>query len=278
MRSSWNTCAVPDELSGIRGAASYAVILGSGLAALADIVAPIARIPYGRVPGLGATTVEGHPGFVSLGRIAGEPVLLFAGRFHAYEGVAPDRLTSIVSLAAGVGCRRIIVTQAAGSLTPRIHPGTWMLMNDALWFPTRIGADLDRGTYRARAPRSSRRVGASLASRRLSARIRAAARTALIPLAEGVLCWMNGPTYETAAEARAAALMGADAVTMSSFPELLAARRLGLQAASLSWITNEAAHISGERTDHAHVIGMGEAGARTLRNLLEAYFCARRAV
>jgi purine-nucleoside phosphorylase len=278
MRSSWNTCAVPDELSGIRGAASYAVILGSGLAALADIVAPIARIPYGRVPGLGATTVEGHPGFISLVRIAGEPVLFFAGRFHAYEGVGADGLASLVSLAAGVGCRRLLVTQAAGSLKRKVRPGTWLLATDILRFPARLGLDMGRAAYHWDKPGAVRRIGGPIVSDVLSAEIRQAARAAEAPLAEGVLCWTSGPAYETAAEARAAELMGGDAATMSSLPELLAARYLGLEAASLGWITNYTANVSGEWTDHVHVLGMGEVGVRTLERILVAFFRARRGV
>jgi len=90
-------------------------------------------------------------------------------------------------------------------------------------------------------------------------------------LAEGTLCWTSGPVYETAAEARAAALMGADAATMSSYPELIAARREGLEAASLGLITNQAANVSGGRTDHAEVMCAGGAGVRSLLALLEAY-------
>jgi purine-nucleoside phosphorylase len=276
MRSSWNTHAAPEELRAIRGAAADAIILGSGLAVLAERVAPLARIPYADIPGIGGTTVEGHPGFVSLGRIAEVPVLLFAGRLHAYEGVGVKRLGSIVSLAAHAGCRRIIVTQAAGSLSRWIHPGTWMLATDALWFPSRHGPDPGCESRRCGAEPERRRSGAPLVSRELSEAIRRAAHEALVPLAEGILAWTSGPTYETAAEARSAAFIGADAATMSSFPELLAARRLGLEAASLSWITNYTANVAGARTEHAHVVRMGEVGARALEMMLAALFRARR--
>jgi len=115
-----------------------------------------------------------------------------------------------------------------------------------------------------------------LVSARLSAEIREAARAADVPLAEGVLCWTSGPTYETGAEARSAAIMGADAVTMSSLPELVAARCLGLEAASLGWITNYTANISERRTDHACVVETGRAGVRSLDAMLTALFRARR--
>jgi purine-nucleoside phosphorylase len=287
MRSSWNTSAARAELGAVRGAAACAIILGSGLAGLADGLNSRVRIPYACVPGLGATSVEGHPGFVTLGRIAGEPVLVFAGRFHRYEGSEANAPSSIVSVAADAGCARIIVTQAAGSLTRRLKAGTWMLATDALTLPARFAVetgggsrctDLPSGARRNREDfsREARRGGTALVSARLSAEIREAARAARVPLAEGVLCWTSGPAYETAAEARCAASLGADAVTMSSLPELIAARRLGLEAASLGWITNHTANVSQRRTDHAHVVGMGEAGVRALETMLAALFRARR--
>jgi purine-nucleoside phosphorylase len=277
MRSSWNAYSTSEELRAIRGAAADAVILGSGLAGLADALDTLARIPYARIPGFGAPSVDGHPGFVSLNRIAGEPVLLLAGRFHAYEGTGAAGLASPVALAAYAGCARIVVTQAAGSLTRRISPGTWMLATDAVSFPARLVSGLNRAPYRNDDSRLERRGAASIVSERLSSALRDAARAARVPLADGVLCWTSGPTYETAAEARAAAIAGADAATMSSFPELLAAQSLRMEAACLSWITNYTAHISGGRTDHAHVVGMGERGAPMLGAILAALFRARRA-
>ncbi|MDD4857840.1 MAG: hypothetical protein PHD74_07010, partial [Candidatus Krumholzibacteria bacterium] len=270
MQSSWNTYAASEELRDIRGAAADAVILGSGLAALAELAAPIERIPYGRLSCLCETSVEGHPGFMSLARIAGEQVLLVAGRFHAYVGIGADGLAAPVLIAAQAGCRRIIVTQAAGSLKRSVSPGTWLLATDVVRFPTKLGLDIGRAACRGGAAGAAPGAGAPIVSRALSAEIREAARAVKAPLAEGVLCWTSGPTYETAAEARAAELMGADAATMSSLPELLAARHLGIEAASLGWITNYTAHVSGKRTDHAGVVGLGAAGARMLRAILVA--------
>ena len=287
MRSSWNTSAARAELVAIRGAAADAIILGSGLAGLADVVACGDRIPYACVAGLGATSVEGHPGFITLGRIAGEPVLVFAGRFHRYESFEANAPSSIVSVAADAGCERVIMTHAAGSLTRRLKTGTWMLARDALSLPARLHLGAREAPRREDASWGARRnhEGSSpevrggptvLVSARLSAEIREAARAADVPLAEGVLCWTSGPTYETGAEARSAAIMGADAVTMSSLPELVAARCLGLEAASLGWITNYTANISERRTDHACVVETGRAGVRSLDAMLTALFRARR--
>ena len=287
MRSSWNASAARAELSAVRGAAAYAIILGSGLAGLADRIGTRVRIPYASVPGLGATSVEGHPGFITLGRIADEPALVFAGRFHRYEGSEANDPSSIVSLAADAGCARIIVTQAAGESYAAVE-GRHVDARDGRSFPA------GEVRHRARRRVAARRRPAGSAAKprglfpgdapgrhgaRLGAALRGdpgAARAAHVPLAEGVLCWTSGPAYETAAEARFAVSLGADAVTMSSLPELIAARRLGLEAASLGWITNHTANISRRRTEHAHVVGMGEAGVRALETILTALFRARR--
>jgi purine-nucleoside phosphorylase len=275
MRSSWNIYSASEELRALRGAASCAIVLGSGLSNLACGLESLARIPYERIPGFGRTSVEGHPGFVSLRRLAGAPVLLFAGRFHVYEGAGADILAAPVSLADYAGCSSIIVTQAAGSLTRRIPPRTWMLATDVIPIPSKSGLRLNREPFSGACRGTGRPRAAPLISKELSAELRRSARAARIPLAEGVLCWTSGPTYETAAEARAGAFMGADAATMSSFPELLAARRIGIEAACMSWITNYTAPISEGRTIHAEVLGSGDAGARSLGALIAAFLGAR---
>jgi purine-nucleoside phosphorylase len=306
MRSSWNWYSAPEELRDLRGSAELAVILGSGLAPLASRTETLARVPFGRIPGFAQTSVEGHPGFVSLNTVEGERVLLIAGRFHAYEGRAIGELASPVSLAFSLGCARLIVTQAAGSLTTRLVPGTWVLASDAVFFPSTRCLDLVREAFRPSGsgdeapershPRRSRRerngagaperesagvperagAGAPLLSKHLSEELRAAGRACGIPLVEGILCWMPGPSYETSAEGRAAAALGAEVVTMSSLPELLAAQRLSLEAAALGWVTNFTSCVAAERTEHGEVLRMGEEGARTLAMLLSAFVRGRR--
>jgi purine-nucleoside phosphorylase len=276
MRSSWNTfSSASEELRALRGAAACAIVLGSGLSKLAGGYESLVRIPYERIPGFGQTSVEGHPGFISLCRLAGAPVLLFAGRFHAYEGAGADILASPVTLAKDAGCSSIIVTQAAGSLTRRIPPHGWMLATDVMPLPSRSGLRFDREPFGGAPRGAGRRPAAPILSKELAAALRRAAGAARIPLAEGILCWTSGPTYETAAEARAAASMGADAVTMSSFPELLAARRIGIEAACMSWITNHTANLSGGRTLHADVLDSADAGARSLGAIVASFLRAR---
>lgn len=259
----------------MRGAASCAVVLGSGLSALLDGVESLARVPYERVFGLGRTSVEGHPGFASLCRFAGSTVLFFAGRFHAYEGAGADALAAPVALAKRAGCSRIIVTNAAGSLSGRMRARSWMLATDVVAVPSGGRGLLGREPFGGFPGPAGRSGGAPLVSAGLSAALERAAVEARVPLARGILCWTGGPAYETAAEARAAAFMGAHAATMSSLPELLAARRLRIEAACLSWITNDTAAVSGERTDHADVLAGGEAGARSLGALVAAFLRRR---
>lgn len=259
----------------MRGEAACAVVLGSGLSRLADGVDSLVRVPYETIPGFARTSVAGHPGFVSLCRIAGSMVLLFAGRFHAYEGAGAETLAAPVSLAKRAGCSRIILTNAAGSLSRRIRTRAWMLATDVVAFPTRGRSRLAGEPLGGFSRGAGRRPRTPLVSERFSAALDRAAREVRVPLARGVLCWTTGPTYETAAEARAAALMGADAATMSSLPELLAARRLRIEAACLSWITNETAAVSDGRTDHADVLAGGEAGARSLGAIVAALLARR---
>jgi purine-nucleoside phosphorylase len=271
MPSSCNTVSALEELRAMRGAAACAVVLGSGLSKLLDGAESLARIPYERIPGLGRTSVEGHPGFVSLCRFAGSTVLFFAGRFHAYEGAGADALAFPVLLAKRAGCSRIIVTNAAGSLRRGMRRRSWMLATDVVALPSGGCARLGREPFGGRSRAAVRERGMPLVSESLSAALERAAREARVPLAKGILCWTSGPTYETAAEARAGAFMGADAATMSSLPELLAARRLRVEAACLSWITNDTAAVSSGRPDHADVLVGAEAGARSLGAIVAAF-------
>jgi purine-nucleoside phosphorylase len=275
MPSLWNMYSTTEELRPIRGAASAAIVLGSGLSKLADGLESSVRISYEAIPGFGRTTVEGHPGFVSLCRIEGAPVLLFAGRLHAYEGARAEDLAGPVALAKAAGCSSIVLTQAAGSLTRRIPTGTWMLATDVVAVPPRAGIGFDGLPSGGASPGACRARPGPLVSRKLSAALRRAAREGGVPLVEGVLCWTSGPTYETAAEGRLGAFMGGDAATMSSLPELLAARSVGIEAACLSWITNRTAALSGGRTDHDEVLWRGHEGARSLGTLAAAFLRAR---
>lgn len=114
------------------GKSGMAVVLGSGLSALCELVETVAEIPYGEVPGLTPPSAEGHPGRLSLCRLAGFPLLLFAGRRHFYEDGEMEIAGSVAGTAAGLGCRRILLTQAAGSLHRELKPGSWVLPRDII--------------------------------------------------------------------------------------------------------------------------------------------------
>ncbi|MBN1884570.1 MAG: purine-nucleoside phosphorylase [Candidatus Krumholzibacteriota bacterium] len=235
----------------MQGRAELAVVLGSGLAPPADAVEIEQTLSYADVPGLEEPAVEGHAGEILLLRIGGRRVLFFSGRVHRYEGRAPNAAESVVEAAAFFGCRRVLLTQAAGSLRRGLPPGSWLLATDVVFFPFGGAVAGDRGGEPIICPGFRREVAE-------------AADAAGVPVSSGVLCWTTGPAYETPAEARAAAAIGADAATMSALPELLAARRRGLRAACLGRITNFTANVSGEETDHGDVLRAGRNGAAEL--------------
>lgn len=270
----------------MRGRSPLAVVLGSGLSRVAEDAQQLGSVPYAAIPGFGRTTVDGHPGRVSLCRIGSGVVVLFAGRFHVYEGLGSRGASAPAFLAAALGCRRLVLTQAAGSLDKRLAPGSWMLPADILAFPSKHGLEmgflsgpgLSGPGPEVRAPAPARVEGAvgderpaslaPLISEKLRADVREAAREAGVAVEDGVLFWTPGPSYETSAEARAASLMGARAASMSSFPELAAARALGIESAVASWITNYTAPWASRRINHEEVCRMGAAGSASFERIL----------
>ena len=256
----------------MRARASLAVVLGSGLSGVAARTRELEGVPYASIPDFGRTTVDGHPGRVSLGRVGSGLVVFFAGRFHVYEGLEPRAAAAPALLAAALGCRRLVLTQAAGSLDRDLPPGSWMIPADIVSFPAR------QGLLRGRAPSPRDVEGgfveerpsslAPLISERLRVDLREAALEAGVTAAEGALFWTPGPTYETSAEAGAASLMGARAASMSSLPELAAARALGMESAVASWITNYAAPLASRSIDHEEVCRMGASGSESLERIL----------
>ncbi len=253
------------------GHTGLAVVLGSGLSVLEGLVEADRGVSYRDVPGLSIPTVEGHPGRLTLCRIDDVPLVLFAGRSHLYEGLSSLETGAIVSIAADLGCQRILFTQAAGSLHRGLPVSAWMLPSDIVSFPS----SAFRGMHYSVPSRVGSGSSPCNCERRLissgfRADVRRAADEADVTVYEGVLCWSPGPVYETPAEAKAALELGADAVTMSALPELVTACRSGLAAACLSLITNHTANVSAGRIDHEYVIRMGEAGAGTLLRILKA--------
>jgi purine-nucleoside phosphorylase len=214
-----------------------------------------------------------------------------AGRNHFYEGADIEGAGGCVALAAVLGCRRVLITHAAGSLHRGLPVGVWMLPSSIIAFPVRplrwsaapFGKipEGDRTGFRSGSgavypkpvPERHRRIPGDSDFPQAAgfiSDILLAASKVQIALHRGVLLWNPGPAYETESEARAARFLGADAVNMSALPELVAADRTGIDAACLSWITNYTANVEAGRTEHADVVRMGPKGVKILLRLLEA--------
>ncbi len=244
-------------LGSLAGVSDLAVVLGSGLSGMVSHVNVERAIRYADIPDFPKPAVRGHPGRLLLCSMGRSRLLIFSGRFHLYEGGGMDRAGVIVALAAELGCRRILLTQAAGSLGRNLLPRSWMLPSDVMSLPPR---ELPRGPAPGVSGREPHRSPARLVSPRFRAEVGAAASRAAVQVYDGILFWTPGPAYETASEAVAASRLGADAASMSAMPELMAARRLGVEAACLSRITNHTCNVSRRRTDHGDVIRSGKRG------------------
>lgn len=244
-----------------------ALVLGSGLGELGESIENGVAISYGDIPGFAPSTVVGHKGRLVAGRLEGVEVLAFQGRYHAYEGHDPAALATPVRAARGLGAEILLVTCAAGGVNRAFGPGTLMLLSDHLNFMARnplVGPVLDG---ESRFPDMTEPYDPEL--RRLA---RDAARSQGIAVEEGVYAAVLGPSYETPAEIRMLERLGADAVGMSTVPEVIAARAGGMRVLGIALITNAAAGISGAPLDHEEVIAAGVQAAdrfqRVVRGVL----------
>ena len=229
-----------------------ALVLGSGLGALADEVEDAVVIPTADVPHYPRSTVEGHAGQLVLGTMAGRPVLVVQGRVHLYEGHPARALGFPVRLAAALGARGVVLTNAAGGINPAFGPGTLMLISDHLdlSFADVLAGPVGEGERRF--PDLS-----DAYDKNWREQARNIAVTRKIPYREGVYVWTSGPSYETPAEIRFFRRAGADAVGMSTVPEAVQAAALGLPVLGISTITNPAAGLDSAPLDHADVLDVG---------------------
>ena len=234
-------------------APDLALVLGSGLGALADEVEDAVIIPTGEVPHYPASTVEGHAGRLVLGTLEGRPVLVVQGRVHLYEGHEPRAVTFPVRLAHALGAKGLFLTNAAGGMNPSFVPGTLMLITDHinLAFTSAPSGKMASGEHRF--PDMSNPYDAEW--RKQAGNI---ALTHGVPYREGVYVWTAGPSYETPAEIRFFQRAGADAVGMSTVPEAIQAAALGMPVLGLSTITNLAAGLQGRPLNHAEVMEVGQ--------------------
>jgi purine-nucleoside phosphorylase len=245
---------------------SLALVLGSGFQGVLDELAVDAKAPYRELPGFPPVGVSGHAGELLLGRLGGTPVLVLSGRAHFYEGHPLAQVSFAVRALAAYGIGALLLTNAAGGINARFRAGDLMVVEDHINLmgdnPLRGpgGAGLNRFIDLSRAYDSG-----------LRQLLRQAARQCGLKLRSGVYLALSGPSYETPAEIRAFARLGADAVGMSTVPEVIVARQCGLRAAALSCITNLAAGRARQALAHAEVLDTAERMKRKTATLLKTF-------
>ncbi|MBN9250081.1 MAG: purine-nucleoside phosphorylase, partial [Mesorhizobium sp.] len=220
-----------------------AMVLGSGLGNLADQIEDPIRVPHSELPGFPKSGVTGHVGEVVAGNFAGQPVLMLSGRAHYYEHGDAAVMRPVIETLAGLGVNKLILTNAAGSLDPDMPPGSIMLIADHINFS---GSNPLFGE-----PSDRRFVGLTEAyDAEMRSAFETAAKATHTQLHKGVYMWFSGPSFETPAEIRMARVFGANAVGMSTVPEVILARFFGLRVAACSVITNFAAGMTGAELSH----------------------------
>ena len=239
------------------------LILGSGLGHLAQAVEGVA-IPYGDLPGFPHAAVSGHNPNLVIGALEGVRVAVFGAREHYYERGNPAAMRPALTLLRALGAEALLATTAAGSLRADIRPGDLMLLNDHINF-SGLNPLIGEPTDARFVPMTAAHDPA------LRAGLRAAAAGEGIALPEGVYAWYSGPSFETPAEIRAIRTLGGDAVGMSTVPEVILARFLGLRVAAISTITNMAAGLSDEAISHEHTKAMAPLGAAKLERILRRF-------
>lgn len=235
------------------------IVLGSGLGGLVDLLEGTRTFEYGEIGGLPVGSVPGHAGKLHLGALGGIPVAVAQGRVHLYEGHSAREAAAMTRLFHRLGIGTVILTNAAGIVNANLKPGRWMLISDHL--------NLARQSPLTGGPEFVDQ--SEVYSRDLRELLRAESfELTGSRLAEGVYAWVNGPEYETPAEVRMLRTLGADAVGMSTVPEAIQARALGMRVVGLSCLTNYGAGLSVTPLSHEEVIEVGQAAARELFTLL----------
>ena len=240
-----------------------ALILGSGLGHLADAVDGVA-IPYADLPGFPHVSVSGHNPSLHVGTLEGVRVAVLGAREHYYEKGNPAAMRGSLETLKALGAGSLIATNAAGSLRADIRPGDLMLLSDHINF-SGLNPLIGEPTDARFVPMTDAHNPA------IRAALQAAAKAEGVALPQGVYAWYSGPSFETPAEIRAIKILGGDAVGMSTVPEVILARFLGLKVAAISTITNMAAGLSDEKISHEHTKAMAPLGAAKLEKILRRY-------
>lgn len=234
--------------------ASVAVILGSGLGDAFGSLEGQQDIPYKKLPNMPVSRVPGHPGIASFGRCGARDVLVFRGRVHFYEGYTMEQIVAPVRIAEECGVKTLIVTNAAGAVNPKFRAGDMMLITDHI---NLMGTNPLHGNFQG-FPDMTRAYDPELRALALKQ-----AKRLKFKLHQGVYAAMPGPCYETPAEVKMLRTLGADAVGMSTVPEVIFAVSRGMRVLGLSCITNAAASADGEALSHQEVIDIiKKCGAR----------------
>jgi purine-nucleoside phosphorylase len=265
-----SVAAIGKRLSGRPRAA---VILGSGLGAFADSLDGVRALPYAEIPHFPTSTTPGHVGRLCLGRVAGVEILALQGRVHYYEGYPMDRVTYPIHVLAGLGVRSLVVTNASGSVNPEFLPGDLVILHDQINLmgsnplvagsPPLLGPPRDvfpealvemRDAYDPAFAEMAVREGLALG----------------LPMRRGVACAVSGPSYETPAEIRMMRQIGADTVSMSTIPEVIVARSLGIRVLGIACVTNLAAGVGSAPLHHDEVLEATRRAAGSFTRLLRA--------
>jgi purine-nucleoside phosphorylase len=248
-----------------------AVVLGSGLGAVADRVTESVVVSYREIPHFPRSTVEGHSGRIVAGRIGGAPVIVMQGRVHFYEGYTPQQVTFPMRVLGALGIGAVILTNAAGGIDDSYELGQLVALADHInmmgWNPM-VGPN---------EPRLTQKKGAGLRffdmteaySQRLRTMAHNAARDEGVTLREGVYLAVSGPSFETPAEIRAFRTLGATLVGMSTVPETIAARHMGIEVLGISCVTNKAAGMNAQPLSHEEVFETGRLVERRLSGVIE---------
>lgn len=249
---------------------TLAIVLGSGFHHVLTELRVDKKISYAKIPGFPKPTVSGHAGKLYFGRLGKTPVLVLSGRAHFYEGHEMERVTFAVRALAAFGIRDLLLTNAAGGINNKFRAGDFMILTDHINF---MGVNPLRSLEVAG---SNRFVDLTdTYDARLNALLFRAGKNCDLQLRRGVYLAVSGPSYETPAEIRAFATLGANAVGMSTVPEAIVARQCGLNVAAVSCITNLAAGISREKLSHGGVLETAKrvkkSGAALIKNFAELY-------
>jgi len=267
MKSPLNPQAAAKRLKALsRLRPALAIVLGSGFHHILGELEVDRKVSYAKLPGFPPVGVSGHTGELHLGHLGGTPVVILSGRAHFYEGHPMERVTFTVRALAAFGIQDLLLTNAAGGVNRRFRPGDFMLLTDHI---NLMGVNPLRG---ASAPGLPGFVDLTKTyDAELSALLRRAARKSGLTLRTGVYLAVSGPSYETPAEIRAFARLGADAVGMSTVPEAIVARQCALRVAAVSCITNLAAGRSTKTLSHDEVLETADKVKTTAALLLKDF-------